>query len=153
MRVTVSQTDWAISFLLRCSQREEVLLPPVGRPVSAAPSLPPCFPPTFGDNAASVVSDPTDVDCFRRPKSVHPDGCMADRHRHRHRHRTLLLLSRRVLLQAGDVSAARNTHRVQRKDNRGRSRPHLTNDLLEVSMEREIAFRGNTRRHIDNERG
>ena len=43
------------------------------------PSSPfPSFHPTFGDNAASAVSDPTDVGCFRRPKSVgRPLGLIA----------------------------------------------------------------------------
>ena len=45
---------------------------------SAVPLPFPSFHPTFGDNAASAVSDPTDVGCFRRPKSVgRPLGLIA----------------------------------------------------------------------------
>ena len=44
----------------------------------APPSPFPSLHPTFGDNAASAVSDPTDVGCFRRPKSVgRPLGLIA----------------------------------------------------------------------------
>ena len=44
----------------------------------APPSPFPSLHPTFGDNAASAVSDPTGVGCFRRPKSVgRPLGLIA----------------------------------------------------------------------------
>ena len=94
--------------------------------VGAQSSAPPS-PPTFGDNAASVCPSvgserPRDVDCFRRPKSVHPDA-------------TLLIAIAIALCcccrccsdKAGDGSAARNTHREQRTPRKRQNMSFITN--------------------------
>lgn len=129
------QTDWCVFFLLRCSQKEEVLLPPAclchslrctsesgGHRVRLLPPLRPSAITPRPSVRRIRFERPSDVDCFRRPKSVHPDA-------------TLLIAIAIALCcccrccsdKAGDGSAARNTHREQRTPRKRQNMSFITN--------------------------